>query len=90
MCFSYLSSYKCYHHLLNLEGEFLHETSLFFLFLLIAVILGSHFGVDLMHRKAEVKDIITDAINEMSDDDEGEENTEDENEKEKEDKDRKG
>uniref|UniRef100_A0A1J3IR36 Protein DEK n=1 Tax=Noccaea caerulescens TaxID=107243 RepID=A0A1J3IR36_NOCCA len=52
--------------------------------------LGSHFGVDLMHRKAEVKDIITDAINEMSDDDEGEENTEDENEKEKEDKDRKG
>ncbi|XP_010503511.1 PREDICTED: protein DEK [Camelina sativa] len=28
--------------------------------------LGSHFGVDLMHRKAEVKDIVTDAINEMS------------------------
>ncbi|CAA7056423.1 unnamed protein product [Microthlaspi erraticum] len=52
--------------------------------------LGSHFGVDLMHRKAEVKDIITDAINEMSDDDEGEENTEDENEKEKEEKERKG
>ncbi|EOA23939.1 hypothetical protein CARUB_v10017156mg [Capsella rubella] len=38
--------------------------------------LGIHFGVDLMHRKAEVKDIITDAINEMSDDDEKEENTE--------------
>ncbi|KAG7560128.1 DEK C-terminal [Arabidopsis thaliana x Arabidopsis arenosa] len=43
--------------------------------------LGNHFGVDLMHRKAEVKDIITDAINEMSDDDEKEENTEDEGEK---------
>ncbi|CAH8267907.1 unnamed protein product [Arabidopsis lyrata] len=47
--------------------------------------LGSHFGVDLMHRKAEVKDIITDAINEMSDDDENGENTEDEGEKERED-----
>nr|AAM61476.1 unknown [Arabidopsis thaliana] len=45
--------------------------------------LGSHFGIDLMHRKAEVKDIITDAINEMSeDDDEKEEDTEDEGEKE--------
>lgn len=40
--------------------------------------LGSHFGVDLMHRKSEVKDIITDAIDEMSVDDEREENTEDE------------
>ncbi|KAF3514338.1 hypothetical protein F2Q69_00005523 [Brassica cretica] len=40
--------------------------------------LGSHFGVDLMHRKTEVKDIITDAIDEMSVDDEREENTEDE------------
>lgn len=40
--------------------------------------LGSHFGVDLMHRKTEVKDIITDAIDEMSADDEREENTEDE------------
>ncbi|KFK34172.1 hypothetical protein AALP_AA5G109800 [Arabis alpina] len=40
--------------------------------------LGSHFGVDLMHRKTEVKDIITDALNEMSDDDERDENTEDE------------
>ncbi|CAL9247148.1 unnamed protein product [Arabidopsis halleri] len=47
--------------------------------------LGSHFGVDLMHRKAEVKDIITDAINEMSDDDENGENTEDEGEKERKD-----
>jgi len=37
------------------------------------IILGSHFGIDLMHRKAEVKDIITDAINEMSDDDDDEE-----------------
>lgn len=36
--------------------------------------LGSHFGVDLMHRKAEVKDIITDVINNMSDEeDEGDE-----------------
>ncbi|XP_024013426.1 protein DEK [Eutrema salsugineum] len=51
--------------------------------------LGSHFGVDLMHRKTEVKDIITDAINEMSDDDEREENTEDEGEKEKEDQEKK-
>ncbi|CAF2087163.1 BnaA06g19020D [Brassica napus] len=40
--------------------------------------LGIHFGVDLMHRKTEVKDIITDAIDEMSADDEREENTEDE------------
>ncbi|KAH7528190.1 hypothetical protein FEM48_Zijuj05G0046100 [Ziziphus jujuba var. spinosa] len=42
--------------------------------------LGSHFGVDLMHRKAEVKDIITEVINNMSDEedegDEAEENTE--------------
>lgn len=36
--------------------------------------LGKHFGLDLMHRKAEVKDIITDVINNMSDEeDEGEE-----------------
>lgn len=34
---------------------------------------GTHFGLDLMHRKAEVKDIITDVINNMSDEeDEGE------------------
>ncbi|KAJ6294303.1 hypothetical protein OIU76_022395 [Salix suchowensis] len=32
--------------------------------------LGTHFGIDLMHRKAEVKDIITDVINSMSDDEE--------------------
>ncbi|KAG2410741.1 uncharacterized protein HKW66_Vig0014060 [Vigna angularis] len=31
--------------------------------------LGTHFDVDLMHRKAEVKDIITDVINNMSDND---------------------
>lgn len=38
------------------------------------VILGTHFEVDLMHRKAEVKAVITDVINNMSDDeDEGEE-----------------
>ncbi|THF94858.1 hypothetical protein TEA_007067 [Camellia sinensis var. sinensis] len=36
--------------------------------------LGTHFGVDLMHRKAEVKAVITDVINSMSDEeDEGEE-----------------
>jgi protein DEK len=35
---------------------------------------GTHFGLDLMHRKAEIKDIITDVINNMSDEeDEGEE-----------------
>lgn len=32
---------------------------------------GSHFGVDLMHKKAEVKAIITDVINNMSDEEEG-------------------
>ena len=37
---------------------------------IILVILGTHFGIDLMHRKAEVKDIITDVINSMSDDEE--------------------
>ncbi|KAI8018367.1 Protein DEK [Camellia lanceoleosa] len=36
--------------------------------------LGTHFGVDLMHRKAEVKAIITDVINSMSDEeDDGDE-----------------
>ena len=34
---------------------------------------GAHFGLDLMHRKAEVKDIITDVINNMSDEEDGEE-----------------
>ncbi|GMJ05885.1 hypothetical protein like AT3G48710 [Hibiscus trionum] len=39
--------------------------------------LATHFDLDLMHRKAEVKDIITEAINNMSDDEEeGEENEE--------------
>ncbi|PNY14766.1 dek domain-containing chromatin associated protein [Trifolium pratense] len=33
--------------------------------------LGTHFGLDLMHRKAEVKDIITDVINNMSDEEDG-------------------
>ncbi|KAL3623284.1 hypothetical protein CASFOL_032100 [Castilleja foliolosa] len=31
--------------------------------------LGNHFGVDLIHRKAEVKEIITEVIKNMSDDD---------------------
>ncbi|XP_058786375.1 DEK domain-containing chromatin-associated protein 1-like isoform X2 [Vicia villosa] len=42
--------------------------------------LGTHFGLDLMHRKAEVKTIITDVISSMSDeevDDEEAENDED-------------
>lgn len=34
---------------------------------------GTHFGLDLMHRKAEVKDIITDVINNMSDEDDEDE-----------------
>ncbi|TXG54414.1 hypothetical protein EZV62_019670 [Acer yangbiense] len=39
--------------------------------------LGTHFGLDLMHRKAEVKDIITDVINNMTDEeDDGEEDEE--------------
>ncbi|XP_038993460.1 protein DEK-like isoform X3 [Hibiscus syriacus] len=39
--------------------------------------LGAHFGLDLMHRKAEVKDIITEVINNMTDEDEeGEESEE--------------
>lgn len=48
-------------------------------------ILGSHFGLDLMHRKAEVKTIITDVINSMSDseDEEVEENAEAENDADK-------
>ncbi|XP_047269937.1 DEK domain-containing chromatin-associated protein 1 isoform X3 [Capsicum annuum] len=33
--------------------------------------LGNHFGVDLMHRKAELKAIITDVINNMSDEEDG-------------------
>ncbi|KAL4383328.1 hypothetical protein GQ457_15G006900 [Hibiscus cannabinus] len=34
--------------------------------------LATHFDLDLMHRKAEVKDIVTEAINNMSDDEEAE------------------
>ncbi|KAL0415636.1 UNVERIFIED_CONTAM: hypothetical protein Slati_3395500 [Sesamum latifolium] len=34
--------------------------------------LGKHFGIDLMHRKSEVKDIITEAIKNMSDDEDEE------------------
>lgn len=48
------------------------------LIVLMWVVLGTHFGLDLMHRKAEVKDIITDVINNMTDEeDEGEEEDED-------------
>ncbi|XP_071722697.1 DEK domain-containing chromatin-associated protein 1-like [Rutidosis leptorrhynchoides] len=43
--------------------------------------LGTHFSVDLMTRKAEVKDIITDVINNMSDEEEEDsEGAEDDNE----------
>ncbi|XP_030542284.1 DEK domain-containing chromatin-associated protein 1-like isoform X5 [Rhodamnia argentea] len=39
--------------------------------------LGTHFGVDLMHRKAEIKDVITEVINNMTDDeDEGDDDEE--------------
>ncbi|KAH6799215.1 hypothetical protein C2S51_035699 [Perilla frutescens var. frutescens] len=34
--------------------------------------LGDHFGLDLLHRKSEVKDIITEAIKNMSDDEDEE------------------
>ncbi|CAO1942874.1 unnamed protein product [Urochloa humidicola] len=40
--------------------------------------LGTHFEMDLMDRKAEVKRIIEEVINSMSDDDDGEEESEDE------------
>ncbi|OEL30444.1 hypothetical protein BAE44_0008538 [Dichanthelium oligosanthes] len=40
--------------------------------------LGTHFEMDLMDRKAEVKRIIEEVINSMSDDDDGEEDSEDE------------
>ncbi|KAE9602696.1 hypothetical protein Lalb_Chr12g0202321 [Lupinus albus] len=39
----------------------------------ILKLLGKHFDLDLMHRKAEVKDIIKDVINNMSDEEDGEE-----------------
>lgn len=38
--------------------------------------LGTHFDLDLMHRKTEVKAIITDVINSMSDDEDEEEEAE--------------
>ncbi|CAN1797002.1 DEK domain-containing chromatin-associated protein 1 [Linum perenne] len=38
--------------------------------------LGKHFDVELMHRKAEVKDVITEVINNMSDEEEEEEEEE--------------
>ncbi|XP_051136188.1 DEK domain-containing chromatin-associated protein 1-like [Andrographis paniculata] len=37
--------------------------------------LGKHFGMDLMHRKSDVKNIITEAIKNMSDNDEDDEKT---------------
>lgn len=43
-----------------------------FCFLLILISVGTHFKVDLMDRKAEVKRIIEDVINSMSDEDEDE------------------
>ncbi|KAH0900216.1 hypothetical protein HID58_049784 [Brassica napus] len=46
--------------------------------------LSDHFGVDLLHRKKEVKGVITDAISEMSDveDEESEAGSEKEKEEE--------
>ncbi|XP_073296721.1 DEK domain-containing chromatin-associated protein 1-like isoform X2 [Primulina huaijiensis] len=38
----------------------------------ILKLLGKHFGIDLIHRKLEVKDIITEVINNMSDDEDEE------------------
>ncbi|KAL4346702.1 hypothetical protein GQ457_17G018310 [Hibiscus cannabinus] len=52
--------------------------------------LATHFDLNLMHRKAEVKDIITEAINNMSDDEEEEEEEEGEESEEKTDKDGNG
>jgi protein DEK len=44
--------------------------------------LGTHFKMDLMDRKSEVKHIIEEVINSMSDDEEGEEdNAEDDKDK---------
>lgn len=41
------------------------------------MVLGTHFGQDLLHRKSEVKAIITDVINNMSgEEDEDEEDKE--------------
>lgn len=48
------------------------------------ILLGTHFGVDLMHRKAEVKDIITDVINNMTDEEEEDEEAGDDSEKDEE------
>ncbi|XP_051119179.1 DEK domain-containing chromatin-associated protein 1-like [Andrographis paniculata] len=42
--------------------------------------LGAHFEVDLIHRKAEVKDIITEVIQNMSDDEDDEDESGDEDE----------
>lgn len=39
---------------------------------------GTHFGLDLMHRKAEVKNIITDVISSMSDEEVDDEEVDDE------------
>lgn len=55
------------------------------LFNLFCLVLGTHFGQDLLHRKSEVKAIITDVINNMSgEEDEEEEEEEEEKEEEKE------
>ncbi|KAF8112539.1 hypothetical protein N665_0063s0025 [Sinapis alba] len=46
--------------------------------------LSDHFGVDLSHRKPEVKEVIQDAINEMTDDEEEDEDEKSEAESDKE------
>lgn len=39
----------------------------------VGLYIGNHFGTDLMHRKVEVKAIITEVINNMSDDEDDDE-----------------
>ncbi|GAB2289370.1 hypothetical protein Dimus_023677 [Dionaea muscipula] len=46
--------------------------------------LGTHFGVDLMERKAEVKEIITEVINSMSDEEDDDDDEEDDDDDEEE------
>ena len=50
---------------------------MYFVFYAAVVFSGSHFGVALMHRKAEVKAIITEVIENMSNDEDEEEDDDD-------------
>ncbi|XP_076931953.1 DEK domain-containing chromatin-associated protein 1-like isoform X1 [Bidens hawaiensis] len=64
-----------YHHFLNLKIVIIYHLKLLIISILI-IVLGTHFGQDLLHRKAEVKAIITDVINNMSGDEDEEEDKE--------------